>query len=94
MLQIPIFHVNGEDPGRGPGRPAGDDFRREFKRDVVINMYGTGVWVTTKGMSRRLPSRFFTAIARRMSVREGYPEHLLKLAVSHGGSQCDCRDKA
>ena len=40
MLQIPIFHVNGEDPEAVAQVVAlSMDFRREFKRDVVINMY-------------------------------------------------------
>src|SRR4029078_8766719 len=40
MLQIPIFHVNGEDPEAvAQVVRLGMDFRREFQRDVVINMY-------------------------------------------------------
>ncbi len=40
MLQIPIFHVNGEDPEAVTHvvRLA-LDFRKQFKRDVVIDMY-------------------------------------------------------
>ena len=41
MLQIPIFHVNGEDPEAvAQVVRLAMDFRFEFKRDVVINMYG------------------------------------------------------
>ena len=40
MLQIPIFHVNGEDPEAvAQVVNLAMDFRREFKRDVVIDMY-------------------------------------------------------
>ncbi|MBX3437340.1 MAG: 2-oxoglutarate dehydrogenase E1 component, partial [Planctomycetaceae bacterium] len=40
MLQIPIFHVNGEDPEAvAQVVNLGLDFRREFQRDVVIDMY-------------------------------------------------------
>ncbi|MEO1237617.1 MAG: 2-oxoglutarate dehydrogenase E1 component, partial [Planctomycetota bacterium] len=40
MLQIPIFHVNGEDPEAvAQVVDLAMDFRREFKRDVVIDMY-------------------------------------------------------
>ena len=40
MLQIPIFHVNGEDPEAvAQVVRLAMDFRREFKRDVVIDMY-------------------------------------------------------
>ena len=40
MLQIPIFHVNGEDPEAvAQTLNLALDFRREFQRDVVIDMY-------------------------------------------------------
>ncbi len=40
MLQIPIFHVNGEDPEAvAYVVNLALDFRKEFKRDVVIDMY-------------------------------------------------------
>src|SRR5690606_9695575 len=40
MLQSPIFHVNGEDPEAvAQVVQLAMDFRREFKRDVVIDMY-------------------------------------------------------
>ena len=81
MLQIPIFHVNGEDPEAvAQTVQLAMDFRHEFKRDVVIDMYGY----------RRLghnesdePSftqpELYRTIAERKSVREGYLEHLLQL---------------
>ena len=41
MLQIPIFHVNGEDPEAvAQVVRLAMDFRHEFSRDVVIDMYG------------------------------------------------------
>ncbi|NLX99725.1 MAG: 2-oxoglutarate dehydrogenase E1 component [Rhodopirellula sp.] len=40
MLQIPIFHVNGEDPEAvAHVVDLAVDFRREFHRDVVIDLY-------------------------------------------------------
>src|SRR5690606_10491015 len=40
MLQSPIFHVNGEDPEAvAQVVELALDFRQEFKRDVVIDMY-------------------------------------------------------
>ncbi len=40
MLQIPIFHVNGEDPEAVAQVVAlALDFRHQFQRDVVIDMY-------------------------------------------------------
>jgi 2-oxoglutarate dehydrogenase E1 component len=73
--------VNGEDPEAvAQVVRLAMDFRHEFKRDVVIDMYGY----------RRLghnesdePSftqpMLYQAIAKRKSVREGYLEHLLTL---------------
>ena len=41
MLQIPIFHVNGEDPEAvAQVVRLAMDFRQKFQRDVVIDMYG------------------------------------------------------
>lgn len=40
MLQIPIFHVNGENPEAVvQALEVALDFRREFKRDVVMDMF-------------------------------------------------------
>ena len=40
MLQIPIFHVNGEDPEAvAQVVNLAMEFRREFHRDAVIDMY-------------------------------------------------------
>ena len=81
MLQVPIFHVNGEDPEAvAQTVKLAMEFRREFQRDVVIDMYGY----------RRLghnesdePSfthpTMYRAIEQRKPVREAYLEHLLQL---------------
>jgi 2-oxoglutarate dehydrogenase E1 component len=80
-LQIPIFHVNGEDPEAvAQVVRLGMEFRREFRRDVVIDMYG----YRRLGHNESDEPSFtqpvlYRAIARRKSVREGYLEHLLKL---------------
>src|SRR5690606_12383012 len=40
LLQIPIFHVNGEDPEAvAQAVRLALDFRKEFQRDAVIDMY-------------------------------------------------------
>jgi 2-oxoglutarate dehydrogenase E1 component len=40
MLEIPIFHVNGEDPEAVAQVVAlAMDFRKQFEKDVVIDMY-------------------------------------------------------
>jgi 2-oxoglutarate dehydrogenase E1 component len=81
MLQIPIFHVNGEDPEAvAQVVRLSMDFRRTFKRDVVIDMY----CYRRLGHNETDEPAFtqpvlYRAIARRKPVREGYLEHLLKL---------------
>ncbi len=81
MLQSPIFHVNGEDPEAvAQVVRLGMDFRREFQRDVVINMYGYRRLGHNEGDEPTFTQPvLYRAIANRKSVREGYLEHLLKL---------------
>ena len=81
MLQIPIFHVNGEDPEAAAFvvRLA-MDFRHEFKRDVVIDMY----CYRRRGHNESDEPSFthpvlYRAIEKRDSVRDSYLERLLKL---------------
>jgi 2-oxoglutarate dehydrogenase E1 component len=81
MLQIPIFHVNGEDPEAvTQAVRMAIDFKAEFKRDAVIDMY----------CYRRLghnefdePSytqpMMYKAIKSRSSVRATYLKQLLNL---------------
>jgi 2-oxoglutarate dehydrogenase E1 component len=81
MLQIPIFHVNGEDPEAvAQVVRLAMDFRHEFQRDVIINMYGYRRLGHNEGDEPAFTQPLlYRAIARRASVREGYLEHLLKL---------------
>ena len=81
MLQIPIFHVNGEDPEAVAFvvRLA-MDFRHEFKRDVVIDMY----CYRRRGHNEGDEPAFtqpvlYRAIEKRKSVRDSYLDHLLVL---------------
>ncbi len=81
MLQIPIFHVNGEDPEAvAQVVRLAMDFRREFEVDVVIDM-----WCYRRLGHNEGDEPLFTqpvlyrAIKQRKPVREGYLEHLLKL---------------
>ncbi|MDB6028245.1 MAG: 2-oxoglutarate dehydrogenase, subunit [Verrucomicrobiales bacterium] len=81
MLQIPIYHVNGEDPEAvAQVIRLAMDFRHKFKTDIVIDVYGY----------RRLghnesdePSftqpELYHVIEKRKTVREGYLDHLLTL---------------
>jgi 2-oxoglutarate dehydrogenase E1 component len=81
MLPIPIFHVNGEDPEAVAFvvRLA-MDFRQQFERDVVIDMY----CYRRRGHNEGDEPSFtqpvlYRAIEKRPSVRDGYLERLLKL---------------
>ncbi|HTU25483.1 MAG TPA: 2-oxoglutarate dehydrogenase E1 component [Pirellulales bacterium] len=81
MLQIPIFHVNGEDPEAvAQVVRLAMDFRREFKRDVVIDMY----CYRRRGHNESDEPAFthpllYRAIEKRKSVRENYLSHLVNL---------------
>jgi len=81
MLQIPIFHVNGEDPEAvAQVVKLSLGFRQTFRRDVVIDIYGYRRLghneVDEPAFTQPL---LYRAIEKRKSVREGYLEHLLKL---------------
>ncbi len=81
MLQIPIFHVNGEDPEAVAFvvRLA-LDFRATFRTDVVVDMLG----YRRRGHNESDEPAFtqpvlYREIETRPSVRDGYLDHLLKL---------------
>lgn len=79
MLQIPIFHVNGEDPEAvSQVIRLAMDFRNTFKRDVVIDMYGYRRRGHNEGDEPSFTQPLlYKAIAKRKPVREAYLEHLL-----------------
>lgn len=81
MLQIPIFHVNGEDPEAvAQVIRLAMDFRREFKRDVVVDMYCYRRYGHNEGDEPEFTQPLmYQAIKQRKSVREGYLDHLLGL---------------
>jgi 2-oxoglutarate dehydrogenase E1 component len=81
MLQSPIFHVNGEDPEAvAQVVMLALDFRREFKRDVVIDMYCYRRRGHNEGDEPTFTQPLmYRAIEKRKSVRDGYLEHLLQL---------------
>jgi len=81
MLQSPIFHVNGEDPEAvAQVIELAMDFRHEFKRDVVIDMYAYRRFGhnETDEPSFTQPV-MYDKIRRRSGVREAYLDHLLQL---------------
>jgi 2-oxoglutarate dehydrogenase E1 component len=81
MLQIPIFHVNGEDPEAvAQVVRLAMDFRRTFRRDVVIDMYCYRRLGHSEGDEPSFTQPLlYKAIADRQTTREGYLAHLLKL---------------
>ncbi len=91
MLQSPIFHVNGEDPEAvAQVVRLALDFRHEFHRDVVIDMYG----YRRRGHNESDEPAFtqpllYEQIRRRKTVREGYLDHLITM----GGISREAADR-
>jgi 2-oxoglutarate dehydrogenase E1 component len=81
MLQVPIFHVNGEDPEAvAQVVSLAMDFRHEWKCDVVIDMYGYRRRGHNEGDEPAFTQPvLYHAIRDRKPVREGYLDHLLAL---------------
>lgn len=81
MLQSPVFHVNGEDPEAvAQVVQLAMDFRREFKRDVVIDMYSYRRHGHNEGDEPSFTQPLlYEAIRKRATVREGYMERLLEI---------------
>jgi len=81
MLQIPIFHVNGEDPEAvAQVVSLAMDFRNEFHRDVVIDLYAYRRWGHNEGDEPRFTQPLiYQAIDSRLSVRESYLKKLLEM---------------
>ncbi len=81
MLQIPIFHVNGERPEAvAQVVKLAMEFRQEFKRDVVIDMYCYRRRGHNEGDEPAYTQpQMYAKIAKRKPVREAYLESLLEL---------------
>ncbi|MEM9368957.1 MAG: thiamine pyrophosphate-dependent enzyme, partial [Planctomycetota bacterium] len=81
MLQIPIFHVNGEDPEAvAQVVSLAMDFRKEFQRDVVIDLYAYRRWGHNEGDEPRFTQPIMYAeIDRRPGVRQQYLHRLLEI---------------
>jgi 2-oxoglutarate dehydrogenase E1 component len=79
MLQIPIFHVNGEDPEAvAQVVRLSMDFRRMFQSDVVIDMYCFRRRGHNEGDEPAFTEpQMYQLIERRPTVRESYLDHLL-----------------
>ncbi len=81
MLQSPIFHVNGEDPEAVAQVVAvAMDFRRTFRRDVIIDMYSYRKLGHNEGDEPSFTQPLiYEAIAKRKGVRESYLERLIEM---------------
>ena len=79
MLRCPIFHVNGEDPEAvAQVARLAIDFRQQFQRDVVIDMYCYRQHGHNEGDEPRFTQPvMYEAIDRHESVREAYVKHLV-----------------
>ncbi|WP_428387205.1 2-oxoglutarate dehydrogenase E1 component [Mucisphaera sp.] len=81
MLQIPIFHVNGENPEAvAAAVRLAMDFRMAFKRDVVIDLYS----YRRRGHNEAdepayTQPKMYRAIRSRPSILKSYTEELVKL---------------
>jgi len=81
MLQIPIFHVNGEDPEAvAQVVRLAMDFRRTFRSDVVVDMYCFRRRGHNEGDEPSFTQPImYQVIEKRRPLREYYLEHLLRL---------------
>lgn len=81
MLQIPIFHVNGEDPAAvAEVIKMAMDFRNRFKKDVVIDMYCYRKYGHNEGDEPAFTQPLeYKKIKRRKTVREAFVKNILKL---------------
>jgi 2-oxoglutarate dehydrogenase E1 component len=81
MLQIPIFHVNGEDPEAvAQVVNLAMDFRKEFEKDVVIDMYAYRKLGHNEADEPRYTQPImYAAIDKKKGVRESYLDHLLSM---------------
>jgi len=81
MLQIPIFHVNGEDPEAvAQVVNLAMEFRREFKRDVVIDMYCYRRFGHNESDEPRFTQPLmYQTIDELPTIRDSYLNRLLKM---------------
>lgn len=81
MLQIPIFHVNGEDPEAvSQVVELAMDFRLRFQKDVIIDMLCYRKYGHNEGDDPAFTQPLMYAIIRnRQTVRQAYLSNLLKL---------------
>ena len=81
MLQIPIFHVNGDDPeALAYAVRLALEFRARFRQDVVIDMYCYRRLGHNEGDEPSFTQPLmYQAIGKKKNIREIYLERLLSL---------------
>lgn len=81
MLQIPIFHVNGEDPEAvSQVVELAMDFRERFQKDVIIDMLCYRKYGHNEGDDPAFTQPLmYEIIRKRQTVRQAYLSNLLKL---------------
>ena len=83
MLDIPVFHVNGDDPEAvAQTVQVAMDFRRQFKRDAVIDMYCYRRLGHNEGDEPKFTQpKLYRAIEAHRPVAETYLNRLLELKL-------------
>lgn len=86
ILQLPIFHVNGDDPEAvAYVVRLASDFRRAFRQDAVIDLYCYRRLGHNEGDEPSFTQpRMYQAIMKHPSVREIYSKRLLSLGGATG----------
>jgi 2-oxoglutarate dehydrogenase E1 component len=81
ILQLPIFHVNGDNPEAvAYVVRLASDFRRAFRQDAVIDLYCYRRLGHNEGDEPTFTQpRMYQVIAKHVSVRQSYSERLLSL---------------
>ncbi len=81
MLQVPIFHVNGEHPEAvAQAIKLAMEFREAFRKDVVIDMYCYRRYGHNEGDEPAFTQPdLYRKIRKRKTVREAYLDNLYKL---------------
>jgi 2-oxoglutarate dehydrogenase E1 component len=81
ILQLPIFHVNGDNPEAvAYVVRLASDFRRAFRQDAVIDLYCYRRLGHNEGDEPTFTQpHMYQAIAKHGSVRQSYSERLLSL---------------
>ncbi|MEO8043490.1 MAG: 2-oxoglutarate dehydrogenase E1 component [Spartobacteria bacterium] len=83
MIEVPIFHVNGDDPiAVRYVTETALDFRQEFGRDVIIDMYCYRRYGHNEGDEPLFTQPdLYTKIAKRPSVAQLYKKELIETNV-------------